>query len=1117
MKTQTAQFTAQAILLGLLFALTGCSGSESAEDKASNGPMYIESCSLGCGNAAGNTNVNCSLVNISRNSEITVLFSQPVKLSSVNSSSFRIVNLNNGTVPDGVFTVSSSNSRLLVFRPSLTFTGAGIPEFGFEQNETYQISIQGALGSGPGPFIQSLGGKMNSTILDCTVQTVAPPIDPVPGAPSVTAYVTSTFNATTGAVEYGGAESLPIGGTLLDGSTDVPLKSKIVLVIDDVMNKSTIANQLTGVSATMSMVRANTTGDPRDQDGRWDVTVDYDNLLRTLAVFTPTSGSTDPETGLPDQNFLTAGNDAMNPLDHTFTITNQLQDVVGNALSNAGALTFTTLVASFPEQTLTEDFTTNLNEDLAASGAAWGSGLLTNGTGGGSGRLGPLRLTGGESLTLSTDSQNFPIALTSQFSGQLVSILSNEEPLNVTGDPDLYDPNNPSDWPTVTIDTNGQGFEFSKVQIDPGAILILEGAEPGRIFARGNLVHNGVLNLSGETPEAHRSNSGSTKDANEQSGVATRYGGTGGEAGPNGGAGGSGATRLDVSGLHSSMENAGGIVWPAGGPAPFTDGEPGYGVGGAADQGTLDATGGIGGVHWPSVLPTELFHQNAGFGNVELSDMGFAENCRVAQAAGPGSGGSHALVGGVGVAVSAFVAIWPGVNLNTAPETPGGDNLSLSLEAPGSAINVLNKRNLEFWRQNLNGGSGGGGGGTSLFGSQNHDYSGVTGCTGPNNWGLNGFWDHSAAAGGGGGGGVMLVAGRKLTVGGTIDCSGGSGGSSNGENSSPTECTQNGSTEFPNPNCGGFAAPGGGGAGGAIRLQGAEVELQGTAIVTVAGGLGGTGGSGSTGGAGGPGLVRIEHNSFTNQSDEADAYAPQILPVIADVSDPFNSPFKSAAILSVGAWRPPADTGTGFTEYPIYRPEAYSGSQSCWMAAVATPGSSSLEFVEDAASNTDPELFGWNMDIRFMCPDGNIRLFPYRGVPPNDATDNYDEAYFNAVVGPDLLSGLDFETYLGTTLNHDESDPSLGSYIAVRFQGVQATVGAGNLCSLDLEGPDVESGSLTPFVGRPEYLNEFDNSPNLIRFAVVFDESLKAYDLMDFNLTLRILGVTNLRIRVQPR
>ena len=363
----------------------------------------------------------------------------------------------------------------------------------------------------------------------------------------------------------------------------------------------------------------------------------------------------------------------------------------------------------------------------------------------------------------------------------------------------------------------------------------------------------------------------------------------------------------------------------------------------------------------------------------------------------------------------------------------------------------------------------------------------------------------------------MLVAGRRLSLGGTIDCSGGSGGSSNGENSSPIECTQTGSASGPNPDCGGFAAPGGGGSGGSVRLQADEISILASASIIVEGGLGGTGAGGSTGGDASPGLVRIEHNDFLNQADEAAVFALQILPIVANTSDIFNSPFKSAAILSVGDWRPPADMATGFTEYPVFRPEAYSGSQSCWIAAEATPGASSLSFVEDAGmGNTDPELFGWNMDISFMCPDNVVRLFPYRGLPPADSTDNYDEAYFNSVVLPDLLGGIDFETFLGTTLNHDESVPSLGSYVAVRFQGVQASVGSGSLCGLDLESPAVVPGSLTPFVGRPEYLNEFDTKPNLVRFAVVFDESLKGYDDMDSNLTLRIEGVTNLWIRVQP-
>lgn len=1130
MKKQTALFTAQATVLGLLFALSGCTGS-SSDSTASTGPMFIVSCSLGCGSAATGIPVTCGLVNISQNAELTIRFSEPVDLSTVTSASFRLVNLDNGTVPEGVFTLDPADPRRLVFRPGLTFTGAGIPEFAFGPNETFQLTLQGSNTGSTGPFIRSTGGKINTTLMDCTLQTTEPLVDPVPGSPTITPYITSTLDPGTGTVLFDDVTHLPVGGELMAGITDVPLNSRVVLLIDDIMNKSTVANQLTGQSSTMTIRRMNTNGGSSAQEGRWDVIVDNDILLRTTAIFTPTTNTIDPNTGLADTSFLTAGGDAMNPQPMILTLSNQIVDVVGNGIQNPGTTTFTTIIASFAEQALTEDFTTGNNEDVVASGGDWGSGLLTHGLGGGSGRLGPLRLESGEILTLSTTSQVFPFPAGTNNTAQLQGILSNVDPAS-------YDALDDTTWPTVTIDTIGEAFEFSDVAIDSSAILLLTGDEPGRIFSRGNILHNGVLDLSGTTPPAHVSNSGTSKPGNVgvmfngdlYLGLDTARGGTGANGGPNAGSGGNGADRLNVDvalGSTVPMEALGGIVWDAPTLAdgnPEQDGQPGMGVGGVDNGGTVAATGGIGGEHWPPTMPKSTqSSQTALFGDLETTEMtgmdtvetnpGLA-HCRVAMVAGPGSGGAYALPGDVGRPETEFsgTAHYPGLLNQFDTPTPGGDNSPLGLEVPSTNASVTNLRNLEFWRGNLQGGSGGGGGGLSVYGSRNNSSDSTTLCNN-GSWALFPFWDHSAAGGGGGGGAVMMVAGRNLLINGTIDCTGGEGGSSTELGSVPLDCSRYGAanTTVP-PNCEKMAAPGGGGSGGVILLQGREVTIGGSsANLLVDGGMGGIGVGGSMGGDGSPGLVRIEHGDFTTHADGIATYAPEVIPAVSDINDPFNQPFKSAAILSVGKWR---DTTGNFPEYAEFRPESYSGSQSCWMSASATAGAVGLSFVADTPATTDPALFGWNMDIMFQTTNNGIQRFPYRGIPPMGIDDGYDETVFNDVMGP-LLGGMDFETFMGTTLNHDEAVNSAGAYVAVRFQGVFASLATLSPCNLNLEGSNSTAipGSLTPFVSRPEFLNAFPVKPNLIRFAVVFDESLLGHDAI---VARQITGITNLRIRIQP-
>ena len=1032
--------------------------------------MFIQSCSLGCSAGAPGTPIGCSLVNLSPNSEIAIDFSQRVDLASVSTFTVQLVNLVNGTIPSGTFQLDEADPSRLIFRPSLDFDVAGNPIFGFEANATYGLRIPGTDLSAGGPFLRSTSGADNSTEMNCVVVTSQPITDVVPGPPTMTAFVTDTLDSATGEVTFDPVTHDPVGGVLLDGATGLETAARIVLIFDDVMNPATIANRSSGQSNSMD-VRIDvdgdlsTVGDQVVQLGAWDVSVDAASLLRTTAIFTPTGG-----------HFPDGGTDIANPRMVVSSVTNAVSDLVGNPLANAGTSSFSMAIGSGAEEVLLETFLSTNNEDASASGGAWGNGKLSFGKGGGSGRLGELHLRDGETLTLDTDSQTFPVA------GQPYGILSNV-------DPDQYNPLDRNTWPTVTIDRAGEGFEFSELALEGGARLVLRGSRPGRVFVRGEIVNDGVIDLSGETPPAHVSNTGGDQVFNELDGQSSAAGGLGGLAGPAGGAGGQGADRMDMtSAILPVMINIGGIL----NPGAQNDGRGGLGVGGAAN-----GTGGRGGRHYPPQLP--LFFMPSGpfgalYGDAEMSNMSpFEVACRIAMVAGAGSGGSHALEGSRGLAFSPFVPSHPNLLPNSPTPTPGGDNASLALEAPGSPASPINKRNLEFWNRHLRGGAGGGGGGTSVYASRSNS------AVGPNcdqAAGLFPFWDHSAAGGGGGGGALMIAAGRRLTLTGVVDCSGGEGGSSTQPGASPTLCTQSGAFVGFAPDCGMMAAPGGGGAGGAVRLQAPILELAvQDARIDVRGGNGGQGAGNSFGGEGSPGLVRLEYTGFLDQSSDAAQFGPSIAPSFPSDMD-FNNPFTSAAILSIGEWGKQR-----------LRPESFSGSQSCWMQPTVT-SFFSLTFVEDVAgAPTDLSRFGWNMDIVFDVPGVGRRLFPYRGIPPVDATAAYAESSFPAAA----LGGVDFATYVGTTLNHDEPSLAQGSFVAVRFQGARGTGSAADACSVDLE-TDIQPDTLTPFVSHPALLNGFAAAPNMVRFAIVFDAQLAAFDPL---VAARVKGVTNLRIRTR--
>jgi len=1095
MKTQSALLVGQVALAGLTLLLAGCSGSNSAVTGAA---MYIEACSLGCGNGNAGDQISCSIVNIGPNSEIVLQFSQPVDLSSVDDDSLQVVNINNGTVPAGTYVLDESDPRRLIFRPEMTVDELGQPRFSFASYQTYQLTVPGTVQGDNGPYIRGKNGKANLTRMQCTLSTTEGLVDPVPGPPIADAFVTA------GGVTYElGVDVIP----------PLSCSATVSLLFQDIINPGTIATDPSGGESTTILVKVDTDGDLNTkadqviQAGTWELPerAAYNAKLQTLAVFTPEGG------------FPSAGAEGTStPRLIVVSTSSDILDLVNNGLANPTDYSFRTLQRSFDAIELPaaggESFENSAGrEDTLESGGNWGSGRLTWEIGGGSGRLGQLWIRPGEEVVLDTDSQLFPIPIQSaettppgSYPGQLRSLLDNYDPNDPeTGLGGDYDPRDPEDWPTITV-TNGL-FEFSSVIIESGGTLRFQGSNPARVFSRGQLLLDGTIDLVGGDAPDHVSNSGGDHASNPSDAQATKYGGVGGVGSLAAGDGGQGADRINMkdSPQPTTMKNVGGIVWVPEEEA-VNVGRDGEGVGGTT------ASGGQGGEHWPSVLPMAMNMGTTGFGDLEISVLPENDSgglvCGSAMVAGPGSGGAYALDGGAGLPVSPHPPAGnPGVYANTPDDTPGGDSSVLGIEPPGTETGLFLVRHLRADPpfNHLRGGSGGGGGGTHVFGSRLN--TGGAPCLGGG--GLFPFFDHSAAGGGGGGGAIELVAGRRMAIGGEIDCSGGNGGnSSNPEATLYHNCDHSGSTGGV-PDCTEFASPGGGGSGGAIKLSSRVVDILAAPGLSVIGGFGGAGVGGSTGGDGSPGLVRIEHSNFVSAESDAIDFAPLVSPYYPPSGSPppppgFNDPFLSAAILSIGPW-----------EDPQFRPATYCGTQSCWMQPTVDDVEGECGVIFDLAfaeDESDDELAlhdtkGWNMKVRYSPPGGGeTKEFWYRGQDSVDDPDN-------------LLHGNDdYEHYLGLTLNHGLA-ANLGSLLTVRFQGARVKgsldVASGEQCSQDLLYTDrVESGSLTPWVRHPSHLNYFAPRPNMIRYVVLFEPRLQGAGFIQGHIT----GVTDLVIEVNP-
>ncbi len=1007
--------------VGLALTLAACSGGSTG-----GGSMYIETCNLGCGNGQGGNQVTCQYNQTAINQEIAVYFSQDVDESSIDSASFEIVDITSGASPNGTRFRDPNNPKKIVFRPAVTFESDGTISFGFLENATYRVTVEGVSQGDDGPYIRSLSGAQNQSRLLCDFRTSQPAIDLVFGPPTVAVFVKQADTATADVEDFIPDVPLTAFPEVTDvwrGSAAIP--SDVIFTFNDLMNPATLADPQTGLAAFVTIEVdldgiLSTTDDRTTLFGNYLVELDP-IFLRTTMTFTPTdglmpsSGSLDPlvnPTGLPRQIVV--------------TVPGNLQDVAGNGIANPGVLPFVTEFIQIDPVILPdadgEDFDDTSNADLNRTSAVWGAGKLTRGQGGGRGRLGSLRVRSSQTVVIDTDSQTFPFVLTGNH-----DVLTDLNPV------DDYDALDHNAWPTITV-TDG-AFEFANLAIEQGGTLRFTGSRPARVLVRGNVNIQGVLDVGGSTSLQHASSD--------------TLGGVGGLGGANAGAGGDGATRLDSGG--TNLTTVGGVDVPN--ASVYVEGRRGEGVG------TEDfVAAGFGGDHWPVTTPTST--NLAPPNNADLRMSTILGSCLSGQVSIPGGGGGYATDGLVGTAMT-----FPGAELsqdgtsNTPPPGSsgvGGDSDEVALEPPGAPPV---KRKLTFELGYLRGGSGGGGGGANVYGTESNGLAPV--CEGDTAE-ISTFRDHSGCGGGGGGGAVQLVCGgQSLSISGLIDASGGDGGST------PTVLPTDTNEDFLRPKRG---TPGGGGSGGAIRIQAQNFSDSSLASATpprlnVDGGLGGVNSLNARGGKGGAGLVRLEGFAVT---PTASVVASLLAPTDTDVvgTDAIN-------ILSIGGW-----------SQPRFRPETYSGAASCWMR----PEGSFFQivFIDDTPANPDPVLrYGWDMDVIF---GPSSQHFSYRD-PANSpfAGQSFEERY------PNLFGAMP------------------GSYLVVRFQGARGAGQISDLCNVD-ESLQIVANSLTPWVTHPADLNDFSPRPDMIRFAVVFDFAAAGPG----SEQAQIQGITALRIRTQP-
>jgi hypothetical protein len=851
-----------AALAAAFLTLPGCIGGSGAGG-SDTGAFGITVCSLGCGGSS------FAVSTWQANKDITFTFTSEVDPASVDFSSISIVKVADGSAPLGSFVV---DGRKVTFRPAFLETLAGLT-FGFEDGADYRITIAT---SGPN-VVRSTGGSLNQSRLTgiLTIDGVA---DLVPGPPFVISVDPNQENPPT--------SNLFI----------------ITIVFGDLLRTAQLADPVSGASGLISVsVSDEQTGVSSVVPGTFRAFSDRDTLTTTV-TFTPLIG------------FPSGGNGRRTCL---VSLSQQIVDLVGNPLANAGTLTIPLPEGSTVTGSIVETFADNAKEDAAAStvgmwAAAPGDGIDSgqdpvtgNHLGGGSGVLGDLVATEGQ-VFFNTDG------------GSVFSDLLNE---------------------TVTVADGA--FPFTRVWTDSDVFVTASGSRPLRVFARGSMTMGGqwvfegadappnwgkcfpineqnvpesIINAFDELNEPRNSIAGGGDP-----GTGTLTGGSGGVGGKSWYAGSTGmGPEIGGSQFYYDTLNCGWAQVEAGTctilqPNRFRDtyiggdycGANGDRVGGvpaAGGPGTtplanlidedLDAGSGMGSWAWPpkSNVITDPFLAGGTrikshvvlSGGVPVARQNHARHrARGGGGGGYWTGGSRGEFFVVGATDPLGVVIpandQPIVNVAQAiyeynDNGAGADYIPWDGRAGANARPVADggggayviptgTETLDPEAGLLLGGAGGGGAGNNQHGSWKESPT-------IGNGDIDTFRAGDGAGGGAGGGAVQIHAGADLTLSGRLSADGGDGGSSEFMLSVP----------WADPNAITTGTPGdgggGGGSGGGVLVQANGTLALGNNSISVAGGACGLVSAGNHGGDGGSGLVRIESPTPLNLAQAQAAVAP---------------------------------------------------------------------------------------------------------------------------------------------------------------------------------------------------------------------------------------------------
>ena len=286
--------------------------------------------------------------------------------------------------------------------------------FSFRANTSYEVLIPGQAQGDNGPYISSIAGNPNQSRVQCTIFTSEGITDPVPGNPRVEIEITRVTSVDGNGDPLTFAQATVSSSTLV---TDMWRQSPVVFHFNELMNVATLANNSAFSSPFIRVefdrdgnLVTTSGGDRRPIQGNYEFEIDNENLLTTL-TFTPT------------ELYPSAGT---NPSLVVFRVPQQVVDLTNKpVLTSTGGGTLAAIpeVRFFPSIRIPDDDGENFDtpagqtgslEDASHGGANWGTAVgadfvLAPGTTGGSGRLGELVIGTGETVVLSTYSQDFPL------------------------------------------------------------------------------------------------------------------------------------------------------------------------------------------------------------------------------------------------------------------------------------------------------------------------------------------------------------------------------------------------------------------------------------------------------------------------------------------------------------------------------------------------------------------------------------------------------------------------------------------------------------------------------------------------------------------------------------